>query len=156
MYFFLIFCISHCKIDVLRRCNWTMVVDWTQQPSFSKEQLKYLIQTWVFGRHFLKNKVSETLQRKELTHLLAMIKLQSLIESYKFENHVFTCIHHCLHCKFLIFKDTSDEIDADINYSDIFISSGKIKEDLEGLQYFPNDQFYDITKLCMGNGLIPR
>lgn len=36
------------------------------------------------------------------------------------------------------------------------MSHDKINQHLEDMQYFPNDQFYGITKLCVGNGLIPR
>lgn len=36
------------------------------------------------------------------------------------------------------------------------MSHDKINQHLEDMQYFPNDQFYGITKLCVRNGLIPR
>lgn len=77
-----------------------------------KEWQVTVIQTWVFGRHFLKNKVSQSLQGEQVTILDTndeILSFQGKIEIWK------TCIYHNEFDSIRIFKDFCGKTGSNIN-----------------------------------------
>lgn len=87
-----------------------------------KNDLRTVIQTWLFGKYFLKNGWSE----------IGTVRTQSTVCIANFNSWVFkqksefqkTCIHHHVHNSFLIPKDFPDEVNGDINECDFFLGGG--------------------------------
>lgn len=75
-----------------------------------------LIQTWVFGRHSLKNEQSLSLKEKQLILCMASGKIQAFTYKLEFWKN---CIYHHKLNRFPTLNDYSDMFSAAINKCDL-------------------------------------
>lgn len=107
---------------------------------YLKEELKSkkVIQSWVFGRHLIRNEWSEPLQRKCSTIFIAGGKSWSFQAKFRILE---LCLLHCIG-SFPIFTNLSHEIGVYINDCDVFIYIVKMKcVNISQCQLFCNDEY---------------
>ena len=106
-----------------------------QGTPFSLERKNWqtmVIQTWVFGRYFLKNEQRKNLsfQRKQMTAFVANVKIGAFKWKLEFWK---TFIWHWEPDSLPIHYDFSQEINGDINKCDFWMLYNKICQNLENL-----------------------